>query len=346
MRRLLWLWFILFSASFAGYSQKVIFLHHSTGDGVYNEGQVASWMDNYNSQHQKNYVLTERSYPDTPYPWENYPYDYWNLWINGACNSGNPNIECLSSLCSNYDVIIFKHCFPGAGIGADDPVPDVSSPNKTLANYKLQYRALRDLLDSYPDNKFIIWTLTPLHRLATTDQQASRAHEFVQWVKNEWLQEDGKAHPNIYVFDFFGLMAEYNSSPTHGKVYCLKYDFETSHFSDDSHPNAAANAYAGPVFGQFMVDVIENVAFPSALQEDPLKSPVVYFHGDILDIRAQQDAVYQNLRMLDVMGKEAYNRELYPGESEVNLPEIPGGWYLVQLTSRDKGTRVVKVFKK
>jgi hypothetical protein len=346
MRNLLILGCMLFSATITGYSQKVIFLHHSTGAGVFDEGQVAAWMDNYNAAHQKNYRLTERSYPNTPYPWENYPYDYWNLWIKSTCNSGDPDIECLSSLCSSYDVIIFKHCFPTAGIGADDPVPNVSSPKKTLANYKLQYRALRNLMDGYPDNKFIVWTLTPLHRLATNEQEATRAHEFSQWVRNEWLQEDGKEHPNIYVFDFFGLMAEQNNFPQNGKVNCLKYDFEKSHTGNDSHPNATANAYAGPVFARFIVDVIENLKIPSAVPENQSKSPVVVFHGDELNIMAQQDAGYQNLQIFDVLGKQVYNRQLYPGESEFNLSQIRQGLYLVHLTGPTGITRVVKVWKR
>lgn len=240
------------------YGQKVLFLHHSTGGGVYNGGKVSSWFASYNSIHSTNYQIFEKSYPDVPYPWENYPYDYWNLWINGGCNSSNPNIECLNSLCSKYNIIIFKHCFPGAGILPDDVSSSVSSSKKTLGNYKLQYRALRNLMDQYPQNKFIVWTLAPLHRLATNDANAARAKEFVDWVKNTWLNEDGLAHPNIYLFDFWGFAAENNSNPANGKLNCLKYVYETSHSDADSHPNASANEYIGPKFAEFIISVIQN----------------------------------------------------------------------------------------
>jgi hypothetical protein len=239
--------------------QKVIFLHHSTGDALFSEGNVADYFAGYNSENQTNYQITEKDYPDTPYPWENYPYDYWNLWANNQCDNSNENIECLGSLCSRYNVIVFKHCFPGADILADDGNPGVSSSNKTLANYKLQYRALRDLMDSYPDNKFIVWTLVPLHRLATSTENAGRAREFVDWVITDWLTEDGNIHPNIYLFDFYNLAAESNSSPSQGKVNCLKYEYEKSHTDNDSHPNSIANETIGPLFAQFIISSIQKV---------------------------------------------------------------------------------------
>ena len=31
-------------------------------------------------------------------------------------NNSEPGIQCLDDLCASYDVIIFKHCFPGADI--------------------------------------------------------------------------------------------------------------------------------------------------------------------------------------------------------------------------------------
>ena len=33
------------------HSQKAVFLHHSTGGNVYNEGKVNAWIDNYNQDY-------------------------------------------------------------------------------------------------------------------------------------------------------------------------------------------------------------------------------------------------------------------------------------------------------
>lgn len=230
----------------------VIFLHHSTGGGVYWDGDV----EGYIAAHAPDINIEERSYPDSPYDWENYPYDYWNLWINGACDSSNPNIECLDSLAARYDVIIFKHCFPGAGLEEDWDDGEVDSPAKTINNYKMQYRALRELMDQYPDTDFIVWTLVPLHRRDTNRESAARASEFASWVRNEFLTEDGRSHPNIHIFDFWSLAAETNPNPSQGEVNTLRYDYEQSHSDSDSHPNERANRDIGPRFAQFIIDVV------------------------------------------------------------------------------------------
>ena len=236
--------------------ESIIFLHHSTGGGVYWDGDVEGWFENYNNKHGTSYSITEREYPNDPYPWENYPYDYWNLWVNNAC-SNNPNIECLDSLAANFDVIIFKHCFPGAQIEEGGGSGDVSSDEKNLPNYKAQYRALRDMMDSYPDTQFIVWTLAPLHRKDTSSSNAARAREFVEWVKKDFLTEDGKPHPNIHIFDFFGIVAETNPDPSQGEPNTLRYEYEGSHSDSDSHPNEKANRIAGPKFAEFIVSILQ-----------------------------------------------------------------------------------------
>jgi hypothetical protein len=242
----------------SGFSQKnkAIFLVHSTGTGLYSKGKVTDWVKTYNLANGTNFQITARTYPDTPWPWENYPYDYWKLWVNNNCDNSNPNIECLSSIASNYGLVIFKHCYPGASVNPDTGIPSISSSRKSLENYKLQYRALRTLMDGMPDKKFMVWTLVPLHRLATTTEEAARAYEFVKWVKDQWLTEDGKLHANIFIFDFYSLAAEMTEKPVNGKQYCLKYEYEGSHTSDDSHPNTLANQTIGPLFAQAVVNVL------------------------------------------------------------------------------------------
>lgn len=237
-------------------NNNAIFLHHSTGAGVFFEGNVAAWIADYNNEHGTDLEITEFAYPDSPWGWENYPYDYWKLWVDRSCNNTQDNIQCLDKLCENYDLIIFKHCFPGAGIEADNGSGDVTSPEKTLNNYKLQYRALLELFDQYPDNKFMVWTLAPLHRNATDSEQASRAAQFVDWVKNTWLTEDGNGHPNVFIFDFFGLVAEQDENPANGQQYCLKYDYEGDHSGNDSHPNLLANETNGPIFAAEVASIL------------------------------------------------------------------------------------------
>ena len=317
--------------------QSAIFLHHSTGEGVYVEGGVAGWISNYNSANGTSYSVTERSYPDTPYPWENYPYDYWNLWINNQCNSTNPNIQCLNNILQSYDVVIYKHCFPGAGIAADNGTPSVSSPIKTIANYKLQYRALRNLMDQYPGKKFIVWTLAPLHRLETTTEEASRAREFVNWVKSSWLTEDGKSHPNIYIFDFFGLVAESNPTPVNGKVNCLKYEYEKSHTIVDSHPNTLANTTVGPIFAQFIVNTFKGQTTEISDPESNLSRLIIYPNPSdgIITLEFSDSSIYDKMISIDILnlnGQIIFSRQLMnQGLLNIDASAFAKGMYLIRV---------------
>ena len=288
---------LLFNFAFSQ-NGKAIFLVHSTGTNLYNRGKVSVWLDKYNSVHGTKYQITTRAFPNTPWPWENYPYDYWKLWVNNSCENSDLDIECLPSIASAYDLVIFKHCFPGAGIAPSNGNPDVTSKIKTLENYKLQYRQLRSLMDGMPDKKFMIWTLVPLHRLATNSSTAARAYEFVNWVKNEWLTEDGQSHPNIYIFDFYSLASETNENPINGQQYCLKYEYELSHEEDDSHPNQLANDTIGPLFAQAVVDclapkLISSITVSSITNQSNISSNkgTLQLQANVLPIDAKTKSV-------------------------------------------------------
>ncbi|MCD4696678.1 MAG: hypothetical protein K8S16_10610, partial [Bacteroidales bacterium] len=76
---------------------KIIFLHHSTGNVIWKgkpQGwdvvgnifskvySVPSWFEQHNLELGKNYFIEERVFPKkSPYGWNNYPYDYYNIWV-------------------------------------------------------------------------------------------------------------------------------------------------------------------------------------------------------------------------------------------------------------------------
>ena len=324
------------------YSQKVVFLHHSTGGNVYSGGNVAEWINNYNSENSTNIEITERAYPNSPYPWANYPYDYWNLWIDGNCDEEQPGIECIENLVEDYRVIIFKHCFPGASIKADAGDPSVSSESKTLGNYKLQYRALREMMAQYPENLFIVWTLAPLHRLATNPEDAARAGEFVDWVKEEWLTEEDKDYDNIKVFDFWGYVAEKDENPGSGEVNCLKYDYEKSHSGSDSHPNSLANETIGPLFAEFIVN--STLEFNSELtssvpveQEPGLQAMITVYpcpSSGYLQIACETDI--KEIFIYDLSGRKVYQSgNILSADKEINISHFDNGHYTICLEQQD-----------
>lgn len=227
-----------------GASAKVVFLHHSTGAVVWNGG-VPAWFAAYNSAHGTSYVVSEQLYPSTAggYPYANYPYDYWNLWVNHAGATpylGESTLEVLTPL---YDVIVFKHCFPVCNIGPDTGSPDVASSEPTLENYELQYAALKAKLHSFPANRFIVWTGAAKLAVNISPEMAARAKTFFDWVRDTW-DEPGD---NIYVWDFYAL-------ETNGGMYL---DPAHAASASDDHPSNAFGAEVAPLFAQRIVDVIE-----------------------------------------------------------------------------------------
>lgn len=237
---------------------KVLFLHHSTGRNVWygdvvqkkmgylkeTECMVPELIREYNDRTGRKINVEERYFPGgNPYPWKNYPFDYYNIWVRNA--GENPYMEepTLEMLTKEYNVIIFKHCFPVSKIDEDDSNPDINSEKKTLANYKLQYEALRDKLHQFPQTSFIVWTGAALTESQTTPEEAARADEFYRWVKDTW----DVAGDNIELFDFRVI-------ETGGGLY-LKPEFAVS--KDDPHPNVKVSTIAAELLAKRIIEVIE-----------------------------------------------------------------------------------------
>lgn len=238
---------------------RIVFLHHSTGRIISNGGQlririlskllrqksfISNWFHDYNKLNKTNYQIEESYFPKSKiYGWKNYPYDYYNIWIKHAgiqCYKNEPTLEILTR---KYDLIIFKHCFPVSNILADINKPDIESSEKRMENFKLQYIALKQKLNEFPNTKFLIWTGPALVESQTTNEQALRSHEFFNWVRNEW----NTPNDNIYLWDFYQLETE-------GTLY-LKPEFSVS--PDNSHPNNSFAKRVSPLFCRRIVEVIE-----------------------------------------------------------------------------------------
>ena len=245
---------------------RIAFLHHSTGGNVW-EGGVEPAVKAWNAAHGTNHRITEIPYPASTgghstlagllpmravhalvahYPWSNYPYDYWNLLVAHTGGDRVHHEMSLEDLTAAYDVIVFKHCYPVSGILPDDGAPSAASSRKTLANYKLQYQALKTRLHQFPHTRFILWTAPALTKEASSPEEAQRAQEFVTWVKNTW-DEPGD---NIHLWDFRAI-------ETGGGLY-LKPEFATS--PQDPHPNPAMSRLAAPLLAQRILEVAEGRA--------------------------------------------------------------------------------------
>jgi hypothetical protein len=237
--------------------KKIIFLHHSTGEAIWKgktnryvykitgKGDVQKFLTAYNRNNKTGYEITAINFPkSSPYGWNNYPYDYFNIWVKNAGEKPYMEEPTLEILTKKFDVIIFKHCFPASNIKADSGAPDINSDVKSLENYKLQYNALKIKMHEFPENKFIVWTPAANTKLNSREDEALRTREFYSWIVNEW-DEKGD---NIFIWDFYNYETE-------GGLYLTD---NNAHSPDNSHPGVDFSARVAPLFGKFIVDVIES----------------------------------------------------------------------------------------
>ncbi|MBN1187812.1 MAG: hypothetical protein JXB49_36400 [Bacteroidales bacterium] len=248
---------------------KIIFLHHSTGQLIWdagerntlselafkvnkelsyrlgNKGNMYSLIRSYNKEHHTDYHIEEQVFPQMqPYGWHNYPYDYFNIWVKNAGHKAYMEEPTLEMLTGEYQVIIFKHCFPVSNIQADLDTNTFDSDYKSLGNYKSQYLLLRDKLHSFRNTKFILWTGAAQVKSQISEEEALRAKAFFSWVSGEWDLPDD----NIFIWDLYSLEA--------GKDLYLDEKYARSPV--DSHPNSTFASNACKLFFQRMIDVIEN----------------------------------------------------------------------------------------
>ena len=247
----------------------ILYLHHSTGGVIWKGAKNSlftkvSWriskkltkkigtkdrlplfFEKFNKEHNKNYHIIDMEFPKRePYGWNNYPYDYYNIWVKNSGAESYMEEPTLEILTKKYQVIIFKHCYPVSKIEEDQDSADINSDIRTIANYKLQYEALKEKMHEFPDTKFILFTGAVQVKSNLSEEEALRTNDFFNWVKNEWdIPLD-----NIYLWDLYSLQTE-------GGLY-FKDQYAKS--ESDSHPNWE---FAGKVVNLLfnrIIDVIEN----------------------------------------------------------------------------------------
>jgi hypothetical protein len=245
-----------------GNDHSIIFLHHSTGDNIWygdkstikskiqrklgGGSAVKNWFKTYNRKNGTNYEIDELYFPAAGQSREygNFPFDYYDIWVNQAGDQpagADPTLEILSR---EYDMIIWKHCFPVGNILEDTGQPDIGSREKRVENYKLQYEALKQKMLEFPDTRFLVWTGAALLEVHTTEEKALRTREFFNWVRESW-DEPGD---NIYLWDFYEL-------ETGGGIY-MKEEFAAG--PEDAHPNYTFSGMAAILFCNRITDVIQD----------------------------------------------------------------------------------------
>jgi hypothetical protein len=260
MRRLfilIGIWLLIGCDSSQKEMKKIIFLHHSTGNCIWvgntnkyvykltQKGDVQKFFADYNKKSKANYNIAELTFPKrSPYGWNNYPYDYYNIWVKNAGEKPYMEEPTLEMLTSEYDVIIFKHCFPVSRILEDTGNPNIDSDEKRIENYKLQYNALKSKMHDFPNNKFIVWTPAVCTKNGMTEDEGKRTQQFYKWMVDEW-DEKGD---NIFIWDFYKYETE-------GSLFLLD---KNAYSPDNSHPGVKLSGEVAAAFSKFIIDVAES----------------------------------------------------------------------------------------
>lgn len=226
-------------------ARKIIFLHHSTGQGLIEQGNVrqrltALGYEFYDHGYNGDGLTLANGQAagmDFDIPDDNTDPDGLNTLFAQPLHT--PPDNAFSRLLQ-YDVIAFKSCFPTSDIQSD----------AQLAEYKTYYRNIRTVIDRYPQKIFIAVTPPPNVPNATSREAAARARAWVNWLKSpEFLS----GHPNLFTFDFFNLLAESNTGARDYNMLRAAYRADPN----DSHPNERANREIGPQFADFVAQAIK-----------------------------------------------------------------------------------------
>ena len=247
----------------------IIFLHHSTGNIIWNGkttsivekmvGKISkklansftskpflpSLFEKYNQENHRKFHIKEITFPKSrPYGWNNFPYDYYNIWVKNSGNQYYMKEPTLEKLTNEYDVIIFKHCFPVSNIQNDLDSADINSNIKTITNYKLQYLALKNKIHEFPETKFILFTGAVQVKSNISEDEAKRTAEFFNWVINEWDQPGD----NIFLWDLYNLQTE-------GGLY---FKDEYAQSFNNSHPNTDFAKKASKLLFERIINIVED----------------------------------------------------------------------------------------
>ncbi len=228
-----------------GVYEDVIFLHHSVGRNLIEQGNVRSLFT------QAGYQFWDHDYNTIGLTRPDGTRTHTSYGIPGGDGGGNTDPEGLAAMFAQpvhdppdnafsrllqHEVLIFKSCFPNSAITGDD----------MLEQQKRWYLQIREVIDQHPDKLFIFLTSPPLHPAATTQEEAARARALANWLASDAFLA---GHSNLFVFDFFDLLADQDTD-------MLRRDYQRDLDEADSHPNAKANRTVGLLLVDFVDEAI------------------------------------------------------------------------------------------
>lgn len=231
---------------------RIIFLHHSCGSNLIEQGMVREGLT------VLGYQFFDHGYNDEGIcradgqcPGTNYDVPGDNTDPDGIAEIFTQSLlvetDNTFSYLMQYDVIMFKSCYPTSNISND----------VHLEEYQANYLAIRDRMDQYPDKVFVIVTQPPQVPGSSNRAEAHRARQLAEWLSSDAFLD---GHPNVFTFDFFGYLAADDNF--------LRAEYRVD--NHDAHPNDRANREIGPRFVSFIDTAIRNY---QDIQNPPVVSP-------------------------------------------------------------------------
>jgi len=225
-------------------SERMIFLHHSVGEGILTAGGLRSRIL------EMGVLVKSATYGDDI--GQETDMNHWapkfeNHMSEILSFKAHPNLYNTDGTTNDY--VMFKSCFPNSDIiGEGTPPGDPVAPEKTIANYKATFYKLKDEICKYPDKLFVYLTAPPLTPDLSTPENAARARSFNNWLTNDFLPEYKKETglDNFVIFDLFDCLA--------GEDNYLKTEYRRG-IARDPHPNALGSKEAAGQFIRFFTTV-------------------------------------------------------------------------------------------
>lgn len=250
---------------------RLVFIHHSTGQG---------WLDDGNGG--LGIALKNAGYyvSDTNYGWgpdgigNSTDVGHWWTWFRGpkastytaalyadtddtcgfsrmAANPGGPN-----------EVVMFKSCFPNSNVYGtqSDAIPAIgSNPLKggsgplTVGNAKGVYLDLLEYFKLHPEKLFVLIVSPPLRAADTNLTCAKNARYLANWLTdpNGWL----KGYPlrNVVAFDYYTVLTGGHHTASAGAiVHSAGPSDYLAYPTGDSHPSATGQRRATADFVPFL----------------------------------------------------------------------------------------------
>ncbi len=227
---------------------RIIWLHHSVGQGLIDQGSVREGLTALGYEfYDHGYNGDGLRLADGSYSGRNFDVPGDNTDPDGLAEIfrqplHDPPDNTFSHL-MQYDVIIIKSCFPTSNIGSGEQ----------LAEYQGYYLAMRARMAQYPDKLFVVVTQPPQVPGSSDPDEARRARALADWLNSGQFLG---GQPNIVTFDFFGHLA--------GEDNFLRPEYRYDDY--DAHPNERANREIGPRFVEFLDQAIRSFAPGAAAQ--------------------------------------------------------------------------------